>query len=217
MAWVAIAALVIWTAAVVVIRTVLLGRWPSTQFVVVDWRRWAAQEWVAVGLGAAGMVGLVGAIALAVSGSQLGPHPSPSWPWLAGGLAFITSGIAVMVWSQLTMGPSWRLGVDRDNTIRLVTAGPFRWVRNPIYTAMVGVFLGVTLLVPAVGTVIGTAMIFAFVEWQVRTVEEPLLIHRHGRDYLSWAAATGRFLPRIGSVSSRDQVESLALSGGHRE
>src|SRR2546423_7851849 len=45
-------------------------------------------------------------------------------------------GILATVWAQFAMGASWRIGVDDTERTALVTGGPFRWVRNPIYTSM---------------------------------------------------------------------------------
>ncbi len=80
----------------------------------------------------------------------------------------------------------------------MVTAGPFRWVRNPIYSAMIATAIGLTVLAPAVDTFVGTLAMVAFIEWQVRVVEEPYLVHGHGRDYVLWSVKTGRFVPCVG-------------------
>ncbi len=50
----------------------------------------------------------------------------------------------MMVWSQLTMGASWRVGLDRSETTGLITTGPFNRVRNPIYTSMIVMAIGLT-------------------------------------------------------------------------
>jgi len=112
------------------------------------------------------------------------------------------SATALMIWSQLTMGASWRIGVNRDETTGLITAGPFRWARNPIYSPMILAAIGLTVLVPTIGTLIGTFLLVAFVEWQVRAVEEPFLVQGHGPDYLLWSERTGRFVPAMGCISA---------------
>jgi protein-S-isoprenylcysteine O-methyltransferase Ste14 len=196
MAWIASSVLVLWLAAVVCVRRVLSRRWRGTRFVVLEWRRWTGSEWIVALLVVVALIGVVGGTLLAALGSQLGPRLSPGWPWAVPGLALVIGGVAVMVWSQLAMGESWRVGTDRDESIELVTGGPYRWVRNPIYTSMIGVAAGICVLVPAVGTVVGVAAIIALAEVQVRIVEEPLLLERHGSAYAGWVGATGRFLPR---------------------
>jgi len=116
------------------------------------------------------------------------------------GLLLAAAGLPLIVVAQNTMGLSWRIGVDLQERTDLITGGPFRWVRNPIYTAMVLMGLGVTLLVPNVFTFVGLALFLVAVELQVRVVEEPWLIESHGEAYRQWAARTGRFVPGVGTL-----------------
>jgi protein-S-isoprenylcysteine O-methyltransferase Ste14 len=96
------------------------------------------------------------------------------------------------------VGASWRPDVDPDTRTALVTSGPFRLVRNPIFTATVATATGLTLLVP---NLLAAAMLVGFLtalQVQVRLVEEPYLHRVHGAVYDQYAARTGRFLPWIG-------------------
>ena len=52
------------------------------------------------------------------------------------GLACMVGGIVGTVWAQFSRGESWRVGVDTGARTALVARGPFRWVRNPIFTNM---------------------------------------------------------------------------------
>ena len=114
------------------------------------------------------------------------------------GLGLAIAGVAATFWSQLSMGESWRIGVDQQERTRLVVHGPFRWVRNPIFTSMAVVLGGVFLLTPT--AVAGAALVslIAALQLQVRTVEEPYLMRTHGSVYRVYAASVGRFLPGIG-------------------
>ena len=110
----------------------------------------------------------------------------------------VCPGVAGTLWAQFAMGDSWRIGVDAGARTALVASGPFRWVRNPIYTAMTAATLGLALLVPNPASLLALAALVAAVEIQVRFVEEPHLARAHGEPYRRYAALTGRFLPRIG-------------------
>lgn len=62
-----------------------------------------------------------------------------------GGVVVALAGIAGTVAAQAAMGASWRGDVDPEARTALVTSGPFRWVRNPIFTANAVASLGVAL------------------------------------------------------------------------
>ena len=107
--------------------------------------------------------------------------------WLAApGLALSVAGLGALLWSQASMGDSLRIGVDPSERTDLVTAGPFRWVRNPIYSASLVAF----------------ALLALGLDLHVRLVEEPYLVTTHGSSYTSYAARVGRFVPGLGKLTA---------------
>lgn len=116
------------------------------------------------------------------------------------GLGLYAVGVAGTLWAQVAMGTSWRIGVDPAERTALVTCGPFRVVRNPIYTAMAVAFAGFALMVPNALSLLTLAFMAAGIELHVRLVEEPYLRGVHGDAYRRWAATTGRFVPGVGRL-----------------
>jgi protein-S-isoprenylcysteine O-methyltransferase Ste14 len=119
-------------------------------------------------------------------------------PLRAAGVVLVVVGIAATLTAQLALGASWRPDVDPTTRTALVTSGPFRLVRNPIFTATAATATGLALLVP---NPVAAAMLVAFVtalQLQVRLVEEPYLHRVHAGAWEQYAARTGRFLPWIG-------------------
>lgn len=116
------------------------------------------------------------------------------------GIACALAGIAGTLVAQLAMGTSWRVGVDTAARTALVSAGPFRFVRNPIFTWMTVASIGLTLMTPNALALASLAALLVALEIQVRAVEEPYLLRTHGEHYRRYAAATGRFLPGIGRL-----------------
>ena len=114
------------------------------------------------------------------------------------GLACMVAGVVGTVWAQFSMGESWRVGVDATARTALVGRGPFRWVRNPIFTNMLLATFGLLLLVPNLVALATFVALLVGLEVQVRLVEEPYLIRAHGDAYRAYTAATGRFLPGVG-------------------
>lgn len=144
------------------------------------------------------LVGIGGGWSTRVSSPPDGTFGSPTV-----GIALAALGTAGTVWSQLVMGASWRIGVDPDERTALVARGPFRLVRNPIFTSMLLAAAGLVVLAPSVVGVVALAMLLAGLELQVRGVEEPYLVAAHGSAYLGYAARTGRFLPGVGLLKAR--------------
>ena len=114
------------------------------------------------------------------------------------GVALTVLSIAATFAAQLAMGASWRLGLDRRDYTDLVTNGPYRFVRNPIYAAMFGACLGVVMILPGPLMVAAFGGLFATVELDVRLVEEQHLRSQHEGSYAKWSASVGRFVPMFG-------------------
>jgi protein-S-isoprenylcysteine O-methyltransferase Ste14 len=115
------------------------------------------------------------------------------------GMTLFAFGCAATVYSQLVMGASWRIGVGEGEETELVTAGPFGWVRNPIYSAMIPAMVGIVLLAPTWISLGALALLVLALEIQVRAVEEPWLL-RSQPAYPDYAARVGRFVPGVGRL-----------------
>ncbi|MFC4004063.1 methyltransferase family protein [Prauserella oleivorans] len=166
-------------------------------------RTWAARgslEWWGLAVADLGylLVGL-GAPVAALAGVP--PLAVVDYPVVRGlGVVLVIFGILATFGSQLALGASWRIGVDQIEHTTLVTTGPFRLVRNPVFTAAASVFLGLALMVPNLVAIAGLAVTLIGIEIQVRLVEEPYLRGVHGAPYTDYASRVGRFLPSIGRL-----------------
>jgi protein-S-isoprenylcysteine O-methyltransferase Ste14 len=81
---------------------------------------------------------------------------------------------------------------------QLVRDGPYRYVRHPIYTALIAIAVGTTLVYRSYLLLVVAALsIFAHLWWAA--TEEKLLSSPEGLgdDYRTYASRTGRFLPRV--------------------
>ncbi len=119
------------------------------------------------------------------------------------GISAASLGLALSVWSQFAMGSSWRIGVDPAERTALVTGGPFRYVRNPIYTGTVLFMIGLFLLVPNAASLIALVVVAVMLDLQVRRIEEPFLAESHGYEYRRYIAEAGRFIPRVSRFPPR--------------
>jgi protein-S-isoprenylcysteine O-methyltransferase Ste14 len=155
-------------------------------------------DWWARILFVTSLLAVLAAPVLAVAGPG-GPLAALDRPAAhALGIVLAVAGLAGTFATQLAMGASWRMGVDRDERTDLVTTGPFAVVRNPIYAAMVVTVAGLALMVPSPVALTGAALVLATFEVQVRLVEEPHLRAVHGAPYDAYTARVGRFVPGSG-------------------
>jgi protein-S-isoprenylcysteine O-methyltransferase Ste14 len=121
----------------------------------------------------------------------------------AAGAGLVVIGVTGTLVGQVALGDSWRADVDPDARTELVVNGPFRWIRNPIFSGTAVTTAGLALIVP---NVLAAGMLVLFVaSWQVqvRLVEEPYLARVHGGAYERYAGRTGRFLPGVGRLRAR--------------
>jgi protein-S-isoprenylcysteine O-methyltransferase Ste14 len=107
---------------------------------------------------------------------------------LAGGL-LVALGLGLHGWSFLTLRAWWGL-------CRLCTHGPFRYVRHPMYAAWI------SLIAPGAVLILNRWIYWIWllalhVIWHILVRrEEATMCHLFGDTYRTYAARTGRFLPR---------------------
>ena len=121
------------------------------------------------------------------------------------GAVIAVLGIVLVLAAQLSLGASWRIGIDEAERTALVITGAFRVVRNPIFTTVILTFLGLALMVPNPVAVAGLVVTVIGIEVQVRLAEEPYLRRVHGAAYTDYASRVGRFLPGIGRLRPEHQ------------
>ena len=64
-------------------------------------------------------------------------HGMNSNPWGAGiGLALFGSGLTCAIWARIHIGRNWGMPMSQKNEPELVTSGPYRLVRHPIYAGL---------------------------------------------------------------------------------
>lgn len=63
--------------------------------------------------------------------------------WRAGlGLVLFAGGLAFAIWARIHIGRNWGTPMSQKNDPELVTSGPYRLVRHPIYTGIVTATIG---------------------------------------------------------------------------
>ena len=98
----------------------------------------------------------------------------------------------------------WRFVVEGLGTpapvaapARLVIGGPYRYVRNPMYVAVLAVIIGQTLLLGQPILLAYAAVLWLIVASFVRFYEEPTLSRRFGAEYEAYRRAVPAWRPRL--------------------
>ena len=79
----------------------------------------------------------------------------------------------------------------------LVVTGLYRYVRNPIYVAVVAIILGQAVLMGDLRLIVYGALLWLFFHAWVVVLEEPELVSRFGTEYDDFRANVPRWIPRI--------------------
>jgi protein-S-isoprenylcysteine O-methyltransferase Ste14 len=143
-------------------------------------------------------------------GSFWSAWPQSTLVAAVGGIGWLC-GVTLAFTSQLTLGRSWRIGVDASERTELVTHGVFGIVRNPIFSALFLTALSLALLCSTPLAWIACVVQAVALEIQVRAVEEPHLVHSHGDAYRQYSARVGRFVPGLGLTQS-EPSSSVSIS-----
>jgi protein-S-isoprenylcysteine O-methyltransferase Ste14 len=113
-------------------------------------------------------------------------------------IGFLTGimGLLICRIAQVTIGKSWRVGIDEDAEPGLITDGIYKYVRNPTYTGLYLLCIGVWIINPTFLYSYWILAFFIMMEFQVRC-EEEYLECKYGIEYLDYYKKTKRYIPRI--------------------
>jgi len=112
--------------------------------------------------------------------------------WAGLGLGLV-SGLLIL-WTFHSLGRNLTDTVVTRREHSLVTSGPYRWVRHPLYTAAALAFLG-NSLATANAFLFATGFVAIALLILRTSKEEANLIARFGDAYRDYMRRTGRFLP----------------------
>jgi protein-S-isoprenylcysteine O-methyltransferase Ste14 len=111
------------------------------------------------------------------------------------GILLMASGYAGTLWCYAALGDVWRMGIRRHERTALVTDGPYRCVRHPIYLFQVIMLVGVCFLLPTPFSIL-ILLIHSVCVLIKSHDEEVYLFKTHGLAYRDYFSRTGRLLPK---------------------
>lgn len=118
------------------------------------------------------------------------------WPVVAG-LALIAAGIGLRVWAMAALGRFFQYQIQVQPGHRVVTGGPYRYVRHPSYTGVALALAGIGLACDDVWSLVVVAVLCG-VGLAVRIhAEERQLAQALGTEYERFAATRKRLVPGL--------------------
>ena len=113
--------------------------------------------------------------------------------WVAALVAVICLAATARCWAH--MGKDWRMAVAVGEKTNIITDGPFRRIRHPIYAFQILLMVCTVVVVPTVPMV---AVAIAHIVWMNLKArnEERHLLQTQGDAYAGYMRRTGRFFPR---------------------
>ena len=112
---------------------------------------------------------------------------------MVSGLVFVLSA-AFARWAFLTMRRSGTTANPRRPSEALVTGGPFRFSRNPIYVAMTGLYVAFDFMANSAWPLILLGPLLVLMDWGVIRREERYLSGKFGDAYTSYMSRVRRWL-----------------------
>ena len=121
--------------------------------------------------------------------------PFPNWlRWSGVCLGFL--GLSLLIWTHLVLGRQWSPYLKIQEDHRMVTNGPYRWVRHPMYSALLVWMLSVGLI--AANWIFVSVLAGAGIVVCARIPrEEEMLAKKFGGQYTAYRSHTGCLLPRF--------------------
>jgi len=163
----------------------------------------------------ANWITLVTAQVLWLAGCALEPmlrgQPAPAFCFWTG-LVFFLAGESLRVWCMRTLGSAWNARARVDPGQRVVTRGPYRWIRHPNYLGVLLELFGLPLAGAAWWTLAFSLPLHLVVFLRRIRGEDALLFALPG--YADSMGRKGALVPRLGSrprnARNRPEVRSGA-------
>lgn len=111
------------------------------------------------------------------------------------GALFVYAGLGLAIWARRCLGKNWALPMAVKSDARLVTTGPYKYVRHPIYSGFLLALLG-TGLVEAISWLF--VLLFAAVYFTYSAIQEDKSLEaQFSKKYLAYKSRTKFLIPYI--------------------
>jgi protein-S-isoprenylcysteine O-methyltransferase Ste14 len=116
--------------------------------------------------------------------------------WVAGGLLIEIGSLLLAISARRHLGSNWSGEVRIAAGHQLIRTGPYRILRHPIYTAVLGMYLGTAIVFGEMHSLIGIVLV-GLAYWRKIGMEERALSQAFGAEYEDYRRQTSALLPGL--------------------
>jgi protein-S-isoprenylcysteine O-methyltransferase Ste14 len=113
----------------------------------------------------------------------------------AGGLAILLLGLLFAIWARRNLGKNWGMPMTLKQDPELVTSGPYRYVRHPIYSgillAIIGTAIAINLAWLFILMIAGAYFVYSAL------VEERIMLKEFPKTYPAYKRQTKMLIPFV--------------------
>ena len=124
---------------------------------------------------------------------QGGAVSNPAWRWICFGVFLV--GLSVAVWARVHLGSNWGQPMSQRAEPELITTGPYRYVRNPIYSGLILAMAATALAFNFYGLIVVSLVSAYFIYSGV--VEERSMANRFPNTYPAYKRSTKMLIPFV--------------------
>jgi protein-S-isoprenylcysteine O-methyltransferase Ste14 len=125
-----------------------------------------------------------------------GHHAIVTGPVLQGvGMALFLMGLGLAVWARVHLGRNWGTPMSEKMDAELVTTGPYRYIRNPIYSGIILAAIGTSVAISWYWLV-AVVLLGAYFVYSAN-VEEQIMQRLFPNTYPEYQRSTKKLVPFI--------------------
>jgi protein-S-isoprenylcysteine O-methyltransferase Ste14 len=135
----------------------------------------------------------------------------PTVMTMVSGIVLVAFGESMRFWGVAYAGSLTRV-TGSVGAPEVIVAGPFAYVRNPLYVGNMLTYIGIGVMSNALfpWLVIAAAAYFAFQYYQIVLAEEEFLVNEFGAGYVEYKKNVPRFIPLVIPYAHPSQVHQQA-------
>jgi protein-S-isoprenylcysteine O-methyltransferase Ste14 len=112
------------------------------------------------------------------------------------GIAILVFSLLFAIWARIVLGRNWSGAIQKVEGQRLVCSGPYKYIRNPIYTGIVCGFFGTFITLGSLASIMGFCIILITYIIKINR-EQRFLILEFGEEYEKYIKKSWALIPYI--------------------